>query len=95
MSAARRSPRMSHSSAVTAHGEGLLFRKYPLRRPAAHGRDVRRHLVDVGGLFGGTRIYYGTFGRGLFQSVYSAPSFHELLPIAAHAKPWVANRDTS
>jgi hypothetical protein len=49
-------------------GEGLLFRKYPLKAGSAS--------VMYGGgpwlssLFGGTRIYYGTFGRGLFQSVY-------------------------
>jgi len=49
-------------------GEALLFRKYPLRSSAST-------LYGGGGswrssLLGSARIYYGAFGRGLFQTVY-------------------------
>ncbi|HTT74960.1 MAG TPA: glycosyltransferase [Candidatus Binataceae bacterium] len=50
------------------HAEGLLHRKYP--------RRTRNKQGMYGGwlapLFsGGARIYYGAFGRGLFQTLYS------------------------
>lgn len=59
-------------------GEGLLFRKYPDRSAA---RDV---LYAGSGSLGAwfrtrPRVYYGAFGRGLFQTVYPG----SLLPTAA------------
>ncbi len=51
------------------HAEGLLFCKYPNRQGAQDGV-----YGDSGWLArwfgGGPRIYYGTFGRGLFQTIY-------------------------
>jgi glycosyltransferase involved in cell wall biosynthesis len=69
-------------------GEGLLFRKYP---EYSGGRTA---------LYGGTgsllewfrtgpRVYYGAFGRGLFQTVYPGA----LLPLAAQTPltfQWIA-----
>ena len=51
-------------------GEGLLYKKYPLRTPQRVG------LYGGAGswlsaLLGGPRVYHGAFGRGLFQSVYA------------------------
>jgi cellulose synthase/poly-beta-1,6-N-acetylglucosamine synthase-like glycosyltransferase len=66
-------------------GEGLLFRKYPLKTSAGvmYGGASRWSA-----LLGGARIYYGAFGRGLFQSVYPgaevAPLFQ--LPLTIY---WV------
>jgi O-antigen biosynthesis protein len=56
--------------------EGLLYRKYP--------RRARNDQGVYGGwlasLFsGGTRVYYGAFGRGLFQTLYNGEA---LAPIA-------------
>jgi O-antigen biosynthesis protein len=50
------------------HAEGLLYRKYP--------RRTRNRDGVYGGwlasLFsGGSRVYYGAFGRGLFQTLYT------------------------
>jgi len=58
------------------HAEGLLYRKYP--------RRTRDQQGVYGGwlasLFsGGTRVYYGAFGRGLFQTLYNGDA---LAPIA-------------
>jgi O-antigen biosynthesis protein len=58
------------------HAEGLLYRKFP------------RHTVNKNGLYGGwlsllfrggNRVYYGAFGRGLFQTLYAG---ERLAPIA-------------
>jgi len=65
--------------------EGLLYRKYP--------RRTRNSSGVYGGwlasLFsGGTRVYYGAFGRGLFQTLYTGntlPSAAQL-PLTIH---WV------
>lgn len=51
-------------------GEGLLYKKYPLRAPDRVG------LYGGAGswlaaLLGGPRVYHGAFGRGLFQTVYA------------------------
>ena len=51
-------------------GEGLLYKKYPLRTPQRVG------LYGGAGswlsaLLGGPRVYHGAFGRGLFQSMYA------------------------
>jgi GT2 family glycosyltransferase len=52
-------------------GEGLLWRRYPLRG----GGDDEMYggaASWLASLFGGPRVYYGAFGRGLFQTVYPA-----------------------
>ena len=68
-------------------GEGLLFRKYPLKAGSA---DAMYGGVSwLGGLFGGARIYYGAFGRGLFQSVYPDADTSPLLQLPL-TMPWVA-----
>jgi hypothetical protein len=67
------------------HAEGLLFRKDPSRR---------ERVYDESGWFGrwfssGPRIYYGEYGRGLFQTIYSRAG----VPLAAQLPlsfPWVA-----
>jgi O-antigen biosynthesis protein len=58
--------------------EGLLFRKYPLRAAAGvmYGGTSRWSA-----LLGGARIYYGAFGRGLFQSVYPGAEIAPLLQL--------------
>jgi O-antigen biosynthesis protein len=60
-------------------GEGLLFRKYPLR--AADQDGMYAGPSWVGSLLGGARVYYGEFGRGLFQTVYSAGNSYADLPL--------------
>ena len=60
-------------------GEGLLFRKYPLRSADQDGMYARPSWI--GALFGGARVYYGKFGRGLFQTVYSAGNSYADLPL--------------
>lgn len=60
-------------------GEGLLYQRYPLR-------DASEDAIYAGpswlsSIFGGARIYYGAFGRGLFQSVYSAGASYVELPL--------------
>jgi O-antigen biosynthesis protein len=68
--------------------EGLLFRKYPERNGAHDG------IYGSPGSFSawfrtGPRVYYGAFGRGLFQTLYPGA----LLPLAAQVPltfQWVA-----
>ncbi len=60
-------------------GEGLLFRKYPLRSADQDGMYAGPSWI--GSLFGGARVYYGAFGRGLFQTVYSAGNSYAELPL--------------
>jgi O-antigen biosynthesis protein len=60
-------------------GEGLLFRKYPLRTADHDGLYAGPSWV--GSLFGRARVYYGAFGRGLFQTVYSAGNSYADLPL--------------
>jgi O-antigen biosynthesis protein len=60
-------------------GEGLLFRKYPLR--AADQDGMYAGASSIGVLLGGARVYYGAFGRGLFQTVYSAGNSYADLPL--------------
>ena len=60
-------------------GEGLLFRKYPLRTADQDG--IYAGPSWIGSLFGGARVYYGEFGRGLFQTVYSAGNSYVDLPL--------------
>ncbi len=68
-------------------GEGLLFRKYPLK--AASAGAMYGGASWLGSLFGGARIYYGAFGRGLFQSVYPDAQSSPLLQLPL-TMPWVA-----
>ena len=65
-------------------GEGLLFRKYPLRNAEQDGMYAGPSWI--GSLLGGARVYYGEFGRGLFQTVYSAGNSYVDLPLTVE---WV------
>jgi glycosyltransferase involved in cell wall biosynthesis len=65
-------------------GEGLLFRKYPLRNADEDGMYAGPSWI--GSLLGGARVYYGEFGRGLFQTVYSAGNSYVDLPLTVE---WV------
>ena len=60
-------------------GEGLLFRKYPLRTADQDG--MYAGASSIGALLGGARVYYGEFGRGLFQTVYSTGNSYADLPL--------------
>ncbi len=60
-------------------GEGLLFRKYPLRNADQDGMYAGPSWI--GSILGGARVYYGEFGRGLFQTVYSAGNSYADLPL--------------
>jgi cellulose synthase/poly-beta-1,6-N-acetylglucosamine synthase-like glycosyltransferase len=60
-------------------GEGLLYRKYPLRTADQDG--MYAGASSIGALLGGARVYYGEFGRGLFQTVYSASNSYVDLPL--------------
>jgi O-antigen biosynthesis protein len=60
-------------------GEGLLFRKFPLRSADEDGMYATPSWI--GSLFGGARVYHGEFGRGLFQTVYSAGNSYVELPL--------------
>jgi cellulose synthase/poly-beta-1,6-N-acetylglucosamine synthase-like glycosyltransferase len=60
-------------------GEALLFRKYPLRNADQDGMYAGPSWI--GSLLGGARVYYGEFGRGLFQTVYSAGNSYADLPL--------------
>jgi len=60
-------------------GEALLFRKYPLRNADQDGMYAGPSWI--GSLLGGARVYYGEFGRGLFQTVYSAGNSYAELPL--------------
>jgi len=68
-------------------GEGLLFRKYPLKAGGAGA--IYGGTSWLGGLLGGARIYYGAFGRGLFQSVYPGGETSPLVQLPL-TMPWVA-----
>src|ERR1700722_14694691 len=60
-------------------GEGVLYRKYPLRTADQDG--MYAWASSIGALLGGARIYYGEFGRGLFQTVYSSGNHYADLPL--------------
>jgi len=60
-------------------GEGLLLRKYPLRSADQDG--IYAGPSWIGSMFGGARVYYGAFGRGLFQTVYSTGNSYADLPL--------------
>ncbi|HXN85771.1 MAG TPA: glycosyltransferase [Candidatus Binataceae bacterium] len=52
-------------------GEGLLYKKYPLRIPERSGIYGGAGSW-LSGLLGGPRVYHGAFGRGLFQTMYAS-----------------------
>ncbi len=60
-------------------GEGLLWRKYPLRSGAQDGIYARPSFLSS--MANGARVYYGAFGRGLFQTVYAAGNSYADLPL--------------
>jgi glycosyltransferase involved in cell wall biosynthesis len=49
-------------------GEGMLYRRYPLQ--ASAGDTIYARGSGLSAFLGGARVYYGAFGRGLFQTVY-------------------------
>jgi cellulose synthase/poly-beta-1,6-N-acetylglucosamine synthase-like glycosyltransferase len=51
-------------------GEGLLWKRYPLRRGIDGAMYGGQSWWES--LLGGPRVYYGAFGRGLFQTIYPA-----------------------
>jgi O-antigen biosynthesis protein len=65
--------------------EGLLFRKYPYRQDRVYGESSWfAHWFGAG-----ARIYYGAFGRGLFQTIYPRSGW----PLAAQVPlefQWIA-----
>ncbi|MDO8434063.1 MAG: glycosyltransferase [Candidatus Binatus sp.] len=63
-------------------GEGLLFRKYPLCSADEGGMYAPGSWL--GSMLGGARVYYGAFGRGLFQTAYSSGSHFAELPLTIH-----------
>ncbi len=66
------------------NGEGLLYLKFPLRDGEQDGIYASPSWLTS--FFSRGRIYYGAFGRGLFQTVYSSgPSVLEYTMSA----PWV------
>jgi hypothetical protein len=58
--------------------EGLLFRKYPRRSAAQDGLYGSSGWLAAW-FTAGPRVYYGAFGRGLFQTLYPGAA----LPLAA------------
>ena len=68
-------------------GEGLLFRKYPMKEGGTG--SMYGGASWLSGLLGGARIYYGAFGRGLFQSVYPDSGTSPLVQLPLTAA-WVA-----
>jgi hypothetical protein len=65
-------------------GEGLLYKKYPLRTPQ-HSGLYGGAGTWLSALLGGPRVYHGAFGRGLFQSMYAGADLPWLaeLPLTA------------
>jgi hypothetical protein len=75
-------------------GEARLFLKYP--NSAVGGGSIYGTRPALGGLFrfasraSGPRVYYGAFGRGLFQTVY--PDLTETLLLAVPISVfWIAS----
>ncbi|MGB6553403.1 MAG: glycosyltransferase [Candidatus Binataceae bacterium] len=72
-------------------GEGLLYRRYPLSAGAGDAIYARGSGLSsiFGGIFGGARVYYGAFGRGLFQTVYPNASLQPAADLTLSIQ-WVA-----
>jgi Glycosyl transferase family 2 len=51
-------------------GEGLLWRRYPMRGGGDDQMYGGAGASWFASLLGGPRVYYGAFGRGLFQTIY-------------------------
>lgn len=68
-------------------GEGLLYRCYPLR--AGAGDAIYARGSGLGAIFGGARVYYGAFGRGLFQTIYPSAGLQPAADLALSIQ-WVA-----
>ena len=66
-------------------GEGLLAKRYPQRDAAEDGIYAAPSWIAA--MLGGARVYYGEFGRGLFQTVYSAGDSYGELPLTIQ---WIA-----
>lgn len=66
-------------------GEGLLYRKYPLEDSG--GDAIYRH-TPWWPLRARARVYYGAFGRGLFQTIYPGDGESSLSSVALHSY-WV------
>jgi O-antigen biosynthesis protein len=69
-------------------GEGLLYKKYPLRiseRAGLYGGAGSW----LSGLLGGPRVYHGAFGRGLFQTMYASAELPWLVELPQSFE-WVA-----
>ncbi len=68
-------------------GEGLLYKKYPLRSPQ-HSGLYGGAGSWLSALLGGPRVYHGAFGRGLFQSMYAGADLPWLAELPQTAE-WV------
>jgi GT2 family glycosyltransferase len=69
-------------------GEGLLYKKYPLRAPDRVGLYGGANSW-LSALLGGPRVYHGAFGRGLFQTVYAGADLPWLAELPQSFE-WVA-----
>src|SRR6266481_2039815 len=67
-----------HQQRGYGRAEGLLFRKYPRRSAAQDGLYGGSGWLTAW-FSAGPRVYYGAFGRGLFQTLYPGAA----LPLAA------------
>ena len=67
-----------HQQRGYGRAEGLLFRKYPRRSAAQDGLYGGSGWLAAW-FSAGPRVYYGAFGRGLFQTLYPGAA----LPLAA------------
>ena len=68
-------------------GEGLLYKKYPLRSPQ-HSGLYGGAGTWLSALLGGPRVYHGAFGRGLFQSMYAGADLPWLAELPQTAE-WI------
>ncbi len=67
-------------------GEGLLYRRYPYRASRDGGMYGAAGWLDA--LLGGARVYYGAFGRGLFQTLYPARGLPPIAELPLTAAWW-------
>ncbi|MGC1678763.1 MAG: glycosyltransferase, partial [Candidatus Binataceae bacterium] len=67
-------------------GEGALYRRYPIR--AGAGDAIYARGFGLNSILGGARVYYGAFGRGLFQTVYPNASLQPAADLALSIQ-WV------